>query len=122
MNTRSAFRLLRWLNTSGEWQAPLQWDQLLRAWLSFHGTFMATDPIKITLDQSVEELSLFLKRLLQSEQPLNELRWQAPSEDFTEKVTAAFKQRGQEVPLALRSRAWWISFATVQLQPVALPQ
>jgi 4-amino-4-deoxy-L-arabinose transferase-like glycosyltransferase len=124
MDIRAIFRLLKWLGTSGDWQAPLQWDQLLRSWLSFQGTFMATDPLKISLDQSVEELTHFFQQLLFSDQPVSEIQWHTMTpniNDASEKVAAAFKQRGQDLPLALQSRAWWISFATVQLQPVASP-
>jgi len=121
MDTRAIFRLLKWLGTSGDWQAPLQWDLLLRSWLSFQGTFMATDPLKISLDQSVEELTHFFQQLFLSDQPVNEIQWHTMMRDASEKVAAAFKQHGQGLPLALQSRAWWISFATVQLQPVATP-
>jgi hypothetical protein len=114
---RAYFRLFKWLCSTGNWSVFSQWDALLRVWLS-----------SPSVDRSVEELDRFLQQLLFSNQPLSQLQWppspntetSAMSGDvIIEKTAAEFQGRGQDVPLALRSRAWWISLATVQLQPVA---
>jgi hypothetical protein len=123
-DTRAYFRLFKWLSATGNWGALSQWDALLRSWLSFPGAFMSTDPIKVSIDRSIEGLDRFWQELFFSDRPTSELQWhhEADGKKIIEDTATAFQQRGQEVPLALRSRAWWISFATVQLQPVAPSQ